>query len=298
VNLQTLLGDIPVQRFIADYYQRLPYSASGRASSLCELGTWDALSTTLSRAAADVLVCRRNEQYSGSLPTSEHDAQRLMAEGYTLLVRHAERHNQRLAEVAAAFERDCAAPVNIHMYCTPGGQFGFGWHYDAEEVFIVQTTGRKEYSLRKNTVNPWPIEETLPANMKYEREIMPVMRCELSAGDWLYIPSGYWHMGQSRETAISLAIGVQPRTAIDVFDFLRTQIVDSLFWRQRLPVVGAAAGGDDEALRQQLAALFAQLGQDLTKILANPKQLDNFLSRLRATQCDQQSAATEPPAPH
>jgi 50S ribosomal protein L16 3-hydroxylase len=298
VNLQTLLGDVPIQRFIADYYQRLPYSASGLSESLRERGTWDALSTTLSQAGADVLVCRRNEQYSGTPPTSERDARRLVDDGYTLLVRHAERHNQHLAEVAAAFERDFAAPVNIHMYCTPGGQFGFGWHYDAEEVFIVQTTGRKEYSLRKNTVNPWPIEETLPENMKYEREIMPVVRCELSAGDWLYIPSGYWHMGQSRETAISLAIGVQPRTAIDVFDFLRTQIVDSLFWRQRLPVLGNAALGDDPALREQLAALFAQLGQDLTKLLANPKQLDAFLSRLRATQSDQQSTAAEQPPSH
>ena len=103
--------------------------------------------------------------------------------------------------VAAAFARDFAAEVNIHMYCTPGDQFGFGWHYDAEEVFIVQTTGRKLYSLRKNTVNPWPIEETLPADMRYEREITPLVRCELAAGDWLYVPSGYWHMGQSRETA-------------------------------------------------------------------------------------------------
>src|SRR5206468_2383314 len=151
-------------------------------------------------------------------------------------------------------------------------------------VFIVQTTGRKQYSLRKNTVNPWPIEEALPANMQYEREIMPLMRCELAAGDWLYIPSGYWHMGESLETAISLAIGVQPHTAVEVFDFLRPQILESIYWRQRLPVSGTAAVFKEEELREQYAAAFKQLGQELLKLLSNPRQADAFLAGLRATQ--------------
>jgi 50S ribosomal protein L16 3-hydroxylase len=131
-------------------------------------------------------------------------------------------------------------------------------------------------------VNPWPLEESLPADMHYEREIMPLMKCELSAGDWLYIPSGYWHMGQSHETAISLAIGVQPHTAVEVFDFLRPQILESIFWRQRLPVAGAAAESCDDDLRQQYAALFKQLGPELAKYLSDPKFVDAFLVRIRS----------------
>src|SRR6267142_1720654 len=241
MNLRALLGDFPLSQFVAGYFHRLPYSGAGLAGPLCELGAWDSLTAILAHDAADVLACRRNEQFAGPTPRTPDEAGQLVDDGYTLLVRHAERHDERLAAVAAAFTRDFAAPVNIHMYCTPGGEYGFGWHYDAEEVFIVQTTGRKQYSLRKNTVNPWPIEETLPADMQYEREIMPLVCCELSAGVWLYVPSGFWHMGESRETSISLAIGVQPHTAVEVFDFLRPQIVESIFWRQRLSVVGAAS---------------------------------------------------------
>jgi 50S ribosomal protein L16 3-hydroxylase len=281
VDLKTLLGDFSLQRFVADYYQRLPYSSAGKARQLTDVANWDLLTRIIGSEQADVLVCRRNEQYAGEIPSTMDAAKRLVDDGYTLLVRHAETHDERLATMAAAFARDFAAPVNIHMYCTPGGQYGFGWHYDAEEVFIVQTTGRKEYRLRKNTVNPWPIEETLPADMRYEREIMPMMSCELAAGDWLYIPSGYWHMGESRETAISIAIGVQPRTAVEVFDFLRPQIVDSLFWRQRLPVAGAAGHEDD--LREQYASAFQVLGQELMKMLANPRQIDAFLAKLQVT---------------
>src|SRR5882757_775929 len=101
MNLQALLGDFPVNRFVADYYYRLPYSAAGLAKPLCELGTWDLLTAVLAQGEADVLVCRRNEQYAGPKPRAEDAAKRLVDEGYTLLVRHAERHDPRLAAVAA-----------------------------------------------------------------------------------------------------------------------------------------------------------------------------------------------------
>src|SRR5687768_17715125 len=110
---------------------------------------------------------------------------------------------------------------------------------------------------------------------------MPLMRCELAAGDWLYIPSGYWHMGESRETSISLAIGVQSPTGVEMFDSLRPQILESLLWRQRLPVVGAAANLTDAELRAHYESLGKQLGQDLLKMLSDGRQVESLLARLR-----------------
>ena len=54
----------------------------------------------------------------------------------------------------AVLARDPDAAIDIHVHCTPAGEHGFGWHYDAEEVFIVLIQGRKEFAVRKNTVNP------------------------------------------------------------------------------------------------------------------------------------------------
>ncbi|MEX2174118.1 MAG: cupin domain-containing protein [Pirellulaceae bacterium] len=283
MNLQSLLGEMPAQRFVADYYQRLPHSGSGAAQAFCSLGTWETVTALLAQDDADVLVCRRNEQSAGPRPKTADEARRLVDDGHTLLVRHAERCDERLAALAAQFAADLGGPVNIHVYCTPPDQFGFGWHYDAEEVFIVQTTGRKEYSLRKNTVNPWPVEETLPADMRYDREVMPLMKCELAAGDWLYIPSGYWHMGESRELAISLAIGVQPQTGIDVLDFLRRGLLESLVWRQRLPVAGRASSLSDEELLAAYGELLRALGADVVKRLADPQLATRLLAELRCT---------------
>jgi len=281
VHLKRLLGALAMESFLADYFYHRPYSGTGLATHLTPLGTVDAFASIVTHGDADVMICRRNEPFAGSPPRDVDAMRDLLGQGYTILVKHAERHEARLAEVAASFARDFAADVNIHCYCTPADEYGFGWHYDAEEVFLVQTVGRKEYSLRKNTVNPWPLEETLPRDMKYEREIMPLMRCELAAGDWLYVPSGYWHMGRSRELSISLAIGVMPRTAMDVFDSLRPALLDSIFWRQRLPVAGEATNMTVDGMEAAYAKLFGELGQALAQELANPATARAYLAKLR-----------------
>lgn len=281
MSLQRLLAESETPHFLENYFQRLPYSKSVASADCLSYGTWDSLTKVIASPGADVMVVRQNQRHAGPPPATTEEAQALVTDGYTLLVRHAERHDPELEEFARGLTADFAAPINIHIYCTPASEVGFAWHYDAEEVFIVQTTGVKEYFLRKNSVNPWPIEETLPRDMRYEREIMPLMKVVLAAGDWLYIPSGYWHYGAARETAISLSIGVAPRTGVDLFDALRQRVVDSMLWRQRLPVMGKAAIASDEALRVQLAEIVEMLGQDLNRLLAEPKLLDDFVTGMR-----------------
>jgi len=282
MSLRQLVGD-DTTTFIDQFYLKLPHSRAGAAAALCDLGSWEPLVKALQAPGAESMVVRRNQRYDGPPPSTRAEAERLVADGDTLLVKHAERHDEHLAELARSFAADLAGEVNIHMYCTPAEQYGFAWHYDAEEVFIVQTTGHKEYSLRKNTVNPWPLKETLPADMKYEREIMPLMKCLLNAGDWLYIPSGYWHMGTASETAISLAIGVMPRTGVDLFDHARGQVLNSLLWRQRLPVVGNAATLSDEQLQAELQQLAARLGEEFQRMIASPVSLHSLVAKLRAS---------------
>jgi ribosomal protein L16 Arg81 hydroxylase len=271
MQVQDWLGELPKAKFLEQHYYRQPCSGRCGSAAILALGTWEVLGAILASPEADTLVVRRNEQRAGA-PRSMAEAQSLIGEGYTLLVRHAERHHHGIANLAAAFARELEGPADVHAYITPPDQYGFSWHYDAEEVFILQTTGRKEYSLRKNTVNPWPIEETLPADMHYEREIMPMMKCTLEAGDWLYIPSGWWHKASALpgEAAISLALGVMPRTGILVYDLLRREVLDSLLWRQRLPVKDTP--GREAVLRE----LLEQFATDAPKLFKS----EGFYRRL------------------
>ena len=233
MNIETLLGEIPKTKFVQEYFHRLPFSLAGAARSVCQLGSWKMLGEILGQDGMDVMVVRDGHQDAGSDPTTVGAVKTLSSKGYTILVRHVKKHNEELEALATAFKDDFHAPVNIHIYATPAGKHGFSWHYDAEEVFIMQTSGQKEYSLRKNTVNSWPLIKTIPNNMGYEREVMPLVRGLLSVGDWLYIPCGYWHKAEARdsdETAISLALDVMSPSAIDVYDYLRARLLNSLLW--------------------------------------------------------------------
>jgi 50S ribosomal protein L16 3-hydroxylase len=134
----------------------------------------------------------------------------------------------------------------------------------------VQTAGEKEYFLRKNTVNPWPLEETIPADMRYERELMPLMRVVLRSGDLLYIPCGYWHRAQvpaGSEVALSLSIGVMSKSATNVLDLLRPRLTESLLWRQRLPVTKHLSDKEGEGIYLRL---MGELAKDITKELTKP----------------------------
>ena len=63
---------------------------------------------------------------------------------------------------------------------------------------------------------------------------------------------------------------------MDIFDALRPRLLDSLLWRQRLPVRAFAAGTRLNELESAYAALFAQLGEDLLKRLLNERFAREF----------------------
>ena len=277
--LDTLLGPIPRGQFLAEHYLRLPFARAGGGEAIASLLRWPLIERLVADPASDLLVAKDGRLSPETI--AKRSAAELVADGHTLVLRHAERQDAALAELARGFTRELAAPVNIHLYATPAGGRGFGWHYDAEEVFVVQALGTKRYELRKNTLNPWPLTETLPADMGFEHEVTPTWECTLEAGDWLYLPSGTWHRAQADAESLSLAIGLLPMTALDLFDELRKDLRRSLEWRQRLAILGDAGLEDPAQLRERLRALLAELAHDLERRLSDERFLERGLTRVQ-----------------
>jgi ribosomal protein L16 Arg81 hydroxylase len=268
--LETLLVQQTKSQFLENYFLRLPYAEPKGAQELTQRGGWEIIAASLKAPDADVMVVKAGERWAESRTPSVEEAKSLYAKGYTLLVRHAERQDAELQNLAQGFAREFLAPVDVHLYATPAEAFGFGWHYDVEDVFILQLEGTKEYSLRKNTVNPWPVLDNMPHDLRYERELMPMMKCELAAGDWLYIPHGYWHRGTSKTDSISLAVGIMAATGLDMLDVARKRLVESIRWRQRLPMFGAESS-------ESLKEMAAELGRELSEMFSDPAFLRQFL---------------------
>lgn len=276
--IELLLGDLAPRSFFDRFYTRTPTSRPGGAAGFTSFPGWPAVERILEDPAADAFLAREGRMWEGGRKPTRSEARELFKQGHTVVIRSAERHDLELERLAAGFRRDFAAPVNVHVYCTPPASSGFGWHYDPEDVFILQTEGSKEYQLRKNTVNPWPLLEQMPKDLKYEREVMPAWSCILAAGDWLYIPAGWWHSARGAAgDSITLAIGLMTPAAIALLDLLRKELVQSVVWRQRLPVLGAANPASPEELSEAYRAILAELGRDLSVQMSDPVLARRFL---------------------
>jgi 50S ribosomal protein L16 3-hydroxylase len=249
------------------------------AEQMKELGTLEVLDAIAAHQKSAVQRSRFGQWWPSDEQPGPDALRQSLADGWTIFVRHAEQCYRPLHDLSEQFCHAFQAPIDVHFFCTPPATEGFGWHYDVEDVFILQTHGSKSYRLRKNTVNPWPLAETTPDDLSYEAERSLAMECRLNAGDWLYIPPGYWHATAAEELSISLSIGVMSMTAIDLLALLRPMLVESLRWRQRLPLTSELSALPEAEARERLQAVFGDLSRDLAHHLASDKFLDHYLAR-------------------
>jgi hypothetical protein len=214
--LREWLRPLSVDVFSQTHLGRAPYARPRAAASALAQLTWDVLGRILdSRPAPDVLVARDGRLADVPPPGGLCAARELLRRKLGVVVRKVERHDKEFAELARSFARDLPGEVHIQLYATPAGTRTFGWHFDSEEVFIAQTEGSKEYYMRANSVLTSMSPELEPDFSAVRRETSPLLSARLIPGDWLYIPSRWWHLVHSNEDALSISIGVLPRRPID-----------------------------------------------------------------------------------
>jgi 50S ribosomal protein L16 3-hydroxylase len=204
--LHEWLGPTAVDEFARTHLQRLPCAAAGTAARAVAIGDWELVGRVLA-AGPDVLVVARGSRLAVEPPHNLPELGVLMAAGIGLCVRHAERCDPELAELAGEFTADLPGEVQVQLFVTPGGTHGFGWHFDSEDVFIAQTIGVKDYYFRANTVAP-----AGPARdfARFHHEVTPLSTARLVAGDFLYIPARWWHMARCLKDSLSISLGVYP----------------------------------------------------------------------------------------
>jgi 50S ribosomal protein L16 3-hydroxylase len=211
--LNEILSPLPVEEFYKSYWHHYPYAVPHKANLFRNLIGWEILDEIISSGHPDCWLPQR-----GALPRETHlssgslDFKTARAEflkGRTILVRHAELANSKIKNIAEQFQKIFKAKIDVQLYSTPGGEEGFDWHYDIEEVFVFQSQGIKEFRLRKNTVMPRSMLKDLKDRIDFREEKSPYeIHCCLNPGDWLYIPAGFWHKAKAHTESHHLSVGV------------------------------------------------------------------------------------------
>lgn len=215
--LEEWLAPLPVSSFLGTQLGKAPYARPGTAKGTAALVKWAMLNHVLAPndgRRVDVLMVAAGRMVPAPRPRSAGDVQTLMRKGVSVVVRACEQHDVRLRQVADSLARDVEGEVHVQLYATPGGTNSYGWHFDFEEVFIVQVSGIKDYYFRENRVSR---QVRLGDRLDFtavRNETSPLLSARLVAGDWLYIPARWWHLVTCAEDALSISIGVMPIEAI------------------------------------------------------------------------------------
>ena len=266
-----------------------PVLLRGPADRFADLVTWqdlDRLICSGRRAASQVRVVLDGEHIPSPCfavtkagPASgpfdqEIDDRKLISflrQGATLIVDQAQRSLDRVADLAAAFERATCNDVAINLYASWQSARGFSTHWDDHDVFVVQVRGQKRWRIYGAT-RVAPLKFDVAAAGSAPKE--PLWTGRLTAGDVLYVPRGWWHDARGDaaqgQANVHLTCSFRSRTGADILAWLRDRMTAHELFRRELPLLA----GDDrwtehvEAFRDLLESILregtgAQLAQRL-----------------------------------
>lgn len=203
------LGAMPVADFRRTYLRKLPWASPGNGRRWIERFRWEELGQVLgSEPPPDVIVVAKGKPLPVPRPRTLEEMRGLMARGIGVAMRQTERCHPVLREFCDAFVDELGGTPHMQVFVTPGNTHGFGWHYDDEDVFIVQTAGVKDYFFRPNTVMPDVSASDAGGFHRFVDEKSPMGTACLVPGDVLYVPSRWWHMATCRQDALSMSLGL------------------------------------------------------------------------------------------
>src|SRR4051812_16539999 len=102
--IEELLGPVPLSAFVEGHYLKLPFARAGGCVHLLGLGE-SLLERVPPPGEADARASRDGRLWEGGRVASITQARELLADGHTIGVRHAERHDPGLEGLAADFRR-------------------------------------------------------------------------------------------------------------------------------------------------------------------------------------------------
>lgn len=277
--LRSLLGDVPVSTFLADYWQKKPLHVGGCPARFVELFDEAAFRHATQHCASLKVSVRDFLGRVRELPlTPDRVEAALRAKGTVCI---SEIHdNPRLDAfmLALAGELMQAGELSFNCYCSPDGQ-GFSLHLDDHPVWILQIEGHKQWwfspqpfdnPLTTVSFPPGVAQAEVPWSTPLPRpDEANFMHVTLAPGDVLYLPEGTWHRAAAAGSSLALTLACSRVTALDlVREVMGPRVANSRVLNRNLSAMGAGladtgtlALSEREALANALAGLKALLDE-------------------------------------
>ena len=225
-SLQTLLGGMSVEKFLAEYWHKKPLLVR---QALPNFGAWlnrDSLSelACLESSESRLVRFKRGKcllEYGPFEPEFLHS---LPDRGWSLLVSGVNHLLREADWLLHRFDFIPAARLDDLMvsFAPPGG--GVGPHFDSYDVFLIQGQGRRRWEI--SSQDDLGVVEGAP--LRILRQFRVDDAWELDPGDMLYLPPQLAHNGVALTDCMTWSVGFRaPKTEEIVGQFL-TYLQDQL----------------------------------------------------------------------
>lgn len=287
-SLDWLISPFAKQEFFDQYWEQRPLiikrAQSDYFASLLSLEEVDRVLTTLDRRHPDVLLKNARCELTAADYTESGGRinvarlYQLFEEGSTITLAYLDTVVPALTLFCRALEQEFSFPFQTNVYMTPPGAQGAKPHYDTHDVFVLQVTGSKQW-----TIFGTPVESPLPAQ-DFDPDAhelgAPTLEFELQAGDAAYIPRGVAHEARSTDTvSLHITTGVLRYTWTDLLlEAIAAASLSDARFRKSLPPGFARSGFDRTPVRETLRNLLQEAATASHFDAALDFFIDRFLS--------------------
>jgi bifunctional lysine-specific demethylase and histidyl-hydroxylase NO66 len=217
-----------VDRFFDRHWDRAPLvtedASSASFDDLASLDDLDHMVTSLGLHTSELRMVREGKTLA---PSSYSTASRVngsavyarFSEGATIVLESLHRYWRPLTDFCRELELALRHRLQVNAYITPPGSRGFDVHRDSHDVFVLQVSGRKHWTV---------YDREIPDRVLIDRDI--------ERGTSLYIPKGFPHAASTGEgTSAHLTVGILTHDTLDVFKEVMKLADREPLFRERLP---------------------------------------------------------------
>lgn len=243
-ELEDLVSPTDVHVFMERYWNRASLYIPAHGDKLDGLFSRERLRRALAVTAEEgSLVYLKTGQTDGQGQHREvvirpEQAFPLFKMGLTVQIERVETADAGLGALCQALRRQLhvATLLDSGAFLSPPGH-GYGLHYDASSMWILQIEGTKRWWYGEAATMPFPTENRVPSAAEHAQGIagyddQRLREQLLRPGDVLYLPAGTWHRVRAEETSLHVCLTLRPSSPYLLVDtLLQAELLADPVWR-------------------------------------------------------------------
>ena len=255
IGFDQIIAPLTRERFLSEFWNRSFLHLKGVGGRFTPLLPWDELNAILEwhcppqpqlrlfQEGKQVDVRRYIDGQAGAFRLNAGGLIAALSQGATLVLDSVQEVAPRVQRLADSLQDILEGNVHVNLYAGWRKQTGFDLHWDAQELIVLQLSGRKHWKIYEPT-RLHPLLDDVETPTRPDEQ--PVWDGIIEDGDVLHVPRGWWHVAYPLdEPSLHLTFSVEPPNGADFLRWWVRRMLRNPEARENLP------RGNDAPARQE-----------------------------------------------